>query len=102
MLWVKSLHIVFIASWFAGLFYLPRLYVYHAMARDRDDAPTLDERPSDGATHYAYVAGLDDEGPADLGGGADDDVHVLSSPRRESVRGRRSPRPRGLRLWAPR
>jgi len=27
MLWIKSLHIVFIASWFAGLFYLPRLYV---------------------------------------------------------------------------
>jgi len=27
MLWVKSLHIVFIASWFAGLFYLPRLFV---------------------------------------------------------------------------
>ena len=27
MLWVKSLHIVFVASWFAGLFYLPRIYV---------------------------------------------------------------------------
>lgn len=27
MLWIKSLHIVFIASWFAGLFYLPRIYV---------------------------------------------------------------------------
>jgi putative membrane protein len=27
MLWVKSLHIVFIASWFAGLFYLPRIFV---------------------------------------------------------------------------
>lgn len=31
MLWVKSLHIVFIASWFAGLFYLPRIYVNLAM-----------------------------------------------------------------------
>lgn len=31
MLWVKSLHIVFIASWFAGLFYLPRLFVNLAM-----------------------------------------------------------------------
>ena len=29
---VKTLHIVFMISWFAGLFYLPRLYVYHAMA----------------------------------------------------------------------
>ena len=31
MLWIKSLHIVFIASWFAGLFYLPRIYVNLAM-----------------------------------------------------------------------
>lgn len=31
MLWVKSLHIVFVTSWFAGLFYLPRLYVNLAM-----------------------------------------------------------------------
>ena len=31
MLWVKAFHIVFIASWFAGLFYLPRLYVNLAM-----------------------------------------------------------------------
>jgi protoporphyrinogen IX oxidase len=34
MLWVKSLHIVFMVTWFAGLFYLPRLFVYHAMAQD--------------------------------------------------------------------
>jgi protoporphyrinogen IX oxidase len=34
MLWVKALHIVFVVTWFAGLLYLPRLYVYHAMARD--------------------------------------------------------------------
>ena len=31
MLWVKSLHIIFIASWFAGLFYLPRIFVNLAM-----------------------------------------------------------------------
>ena len=30
MLWVKALHIVFVVTWFAGLFYLPRLFVYHA------------------------------------------------------------------------
>jgi protoporphyrinogen IX oxidase len=34
MLWVKSLHIVFVVTWFAGLFYLPRLFVYHALAQD--------------------------------------------------------------------
>jgi len=34
MLWVKSLHIVFMVTWFAGLFYLPRLFVYHAQATD--------------------------------------------------------------------
>ncbi|HUH94769.1 MAG TPA: protoporphyrinogen oxidase HemJ [Casimicrobiaceae bacterium] len=36
MLWVKSFHIVFVVSWYAGLFYLPRLFVYHATT---DDAP---------------------------------------------------------------
>ena len=35
MLWVKALHIVFMVTWFAGLFYLPRLFVYHARADDR-------------------------------------------------------------------
>jgi len=34
MLWVKSFHIVFLVAWYAGLFYLPRLFVYHAMAGD--------------------------------------------------------------------
>ena len=34
MLWVKALHIIFMVTWFAGLFYLPRLFVYHAMASD--------------------------------------------------------------------
>ncbi len=32
MLWLKALHIVFVVTWFAGLFYLPRLFVYHAGA----------------------------------------------------------------------
>ena len=35
MLWVKSLHIVFVASWFAGLFYLPRIFVNLAHGRRR-------------------------------------------------------------------
>ena len=35
MLWIKSLHIIFMVTWFAGLFYLPRLFVYHAMSKDK-------------------------------------------------------------------
>ena len=35
MLWVKALHIFFMTSWFAGIFYLPRLFVYHAMSEDQ-------------------------------------------------------------------
>ena len=34
MLWLKAFHIVFVVTWFAGLFYLPRLFVYHAQASD--------------------------------------------------------------------
>ena len=34
MQWIKALHIIFVVAWFAGLFYLPRLYVYHAQATD--------------------------------------------------------------------
>ncbi len=34
MLWIKALHIAFMVTWFAGLFYLPRLFVYHAMTTD--------------------------------------------------------------------
>ena len=39
MLWIKSFHIIFMVTWFAGLFYLPRLFVYHAMS---DDQPSID------------------------------------------------------------
>jgi putative membrane protein len=38
MLWVKAFHIVFIASWFAGLFYLPRIYVNLAMVESKQGA----------------------------------------------------------------
>ncbi len=34
MPWVKAFHIIFMVTWFAGLFYLPRLFVYHATAED--------------------------------------------------------------------
>jgi len=33
-LWIKAFHIITVVTWFAGLFYLPRLFVYHAMAKD--------------------------------------------------------------------
>ncbi len=35
MLWLKALHLIFMVTWFAGLFYLPRLFVYHAMSDDQ-------------------------------------------------------------------
>lgn len=34
-LWLKAFHIIFVVCWFAGLFYLPRIFVYHAMTEDR-------------------------------------------------------------------
>ena len=34
MLWLKAFHVIAVVTWFAGLFYLPRLYVYHADAKD--------------------------------------------------------------------
>lgn len=33
--WTKALHIIFMVTWFAGLFYLPRLFVYHAMPENK-------------------------------------------------------------------
>ena len=35
MLWVKAFHIISVITWFAALFYLPRLFVYHAMSEDK-------------------------------------------------------------------
>lgn len=34
MLWVKAFHIIFMVTWFAGLFYLPRLFIYHSAVRE--------------------------------------------------------------------
>jgi putative membrane protein len=39
MLWLKAFHVIAVVTWFAGLFYLPRLYVYHA---DADDSISLE------------------------------------------------------------
>lgn len=38
---LKALHIIFVISWFAGLFYLPRLYVYHATTQDKAVSETF-------------------------------------------------------------
>jgi len=34
MLWIKAVHVIFVVAWFAGLFYLPRLFVYHVDTLD--------------------------------------------------------------------
>jgi len=36
MIWVKAFHIIFMVAWFAGIFYLPRLFVNHAMAEEEE------------------------------------------------------------------
>jgi protoporphyrinogen IX oxidase len=41
MLWLKAFHVVFVVTWFAGLFYLPRLFVYHAAAGDTAEKERL-------------------------------------------------------------
>ncbi|GHE21231.1 protoporphyrinogen oxidase HemJ [Halomonas urumqiensis] len=41
-LWLKALHLMGMVTWFAALFYLPRLYVYHAMARDRGEQQAIE------------------------------------------------------------
>jgi putative membrane protein len=47
MLWLKALHIVFMVTWFAGLFYLPRLFLYHSMTYEtggRERFATMERR----------------------------------------------------------
>lgn len=34
LLWLKALHIIFVVTWFAGIFYIPRLFIYHSQAKD--------------------------------------------------------------------
>ena len=42
--WIKSLHVMAVLSWMAGLFYLPRLFVYHAERGDRGEEPAASFR----------------------------------------------------------
>ena len=43
MLWLKAFHIIFVVCWFAGLFYLPRIFVYYAAAQHRETRAQLAE-----------------------------------------------------------
>jgi protoporphyrinogen IX oxidase len=57
MLWIKALHVIFVVSWFAGLLYLPRLFVYHTEVRDAEnhDRFCLMERRLYGITTLAML-----------------------------------------------
>lgn len=60
MLWVKAFHIIFVVTWFAGLFYLPRLFVYDAMS-DNDqtrDVLRVMQRKLLGITHIGGALAL--------------------------------------------
>lgn len=41
-LWIKAFHIVAVVTWFAAMLYLPRLFVYHAMARDKGESTSIE------------------------------------------------------------
>ena len=54
MLWVKALHIVFMVTGFAGLFYLPRLFVYHAQSTDAVSVERF--KVMEGKLYYGIMA----------------------------------------------
>ena len=58
-LWIKALHIVSVVCWFAGLFYLPRLFVYHAQSQDsisQDRFVTMERKLYRGIMNPAMIA----------------------------------------------
>jgi putative membrane protein len=55
MLWLKAFHIIMVVSWFAGLFYLPRLFVNHAMT---DDAATSERLKTMERKLYRFMTPL--------------------------------------------
>ncbi|NLD14905.1 MAG: protoporphyrinogen oxidase HemJ [Gammaproteobacteria bacterium] len=60
-LWIKALHIIAMVCWFAGLFYLPRLFVYHASSDDkisRDRFCIMERKLYRGIMHPSLVATL--------------------------------------------
>ena len=59
MLWIKAFHIIAVTCWFAGLFYLPRLFVYHAMAEDqasKDRFKIMERKLYRGITYPSMLA----------------------------------------------
>lgn len=60
MLWIKALHIVFVVTWFAGLFYLPRLFIYHVESNSTDVRAQLQimQRRLLGITHIGGALAL--------------------------------------------
>lgn len=59
MLWVKALHIISMVCWFAGIFYLPRLFVYHAACEDepgRERFKVMERKLYRGITTPSMVA----------------------------------------------
>jgi putative membrane protein len=58
VLWVKAFHIVFMTAWFAGIFYLPRLFVHHAMSEDaatRDRLKIMERKLYRFITPFMYL-----------------------------------------------
>ncbi|MEW5792225.1 MAG: protoporphyrinogen oxidase HemJ [Pseudomonadota bacterium] len=61
MLWVKAFHLIAVVTWFAGLFYLPRLFVYHAMSTDaacRDTYKVMERKLWRGITNPSMWVAL--------------------------------------------
>ncbi len=61
MLWIKAFHLMAMVTWFAGLFYLPRLFVYHAMSEDQisnERFKTMERKLYRGITNPSMVATL--------------------------------------------
>ena len=60
MLWIKALHIVFVVTWFAGLFYLPRLFIYHVESNSAEVRAQLQimQRRLLGITHIGGALAL--------------------------------------------
>lgn len=49
--WILAFHIIAVMFWMAGMYYLPRLYVYHAQAYERDETPSVSERATSEEAH---------------------------------------------------
>lgn len=59
MLWLKAFHIIFIVCWFAGIFYLPRLFVYHSMSTHSETRAQLlimEQKLYRFITPFAFIA----------------------------------------------